>query len=330
VRIAVTGSIATDHLMAFPGRFSEQLLADQLRTVSLSFLVDSLDIRRGGVAPNICFGLGALGLRPVLVGAAGRDFDPYGDWLRDHGVDTVGVHLSETLHTARFLCTTDTDQNQIASFYPGAMAEARDIALSSVVRRAGGIDLVLIGADDPEAMLRHTDGCRTLGLPFAADPSQQLARMTGADIRRLVDGAAYLFGNEYEHELLVKHTGWTEDEILGRVGLWITTMGDRGVSVQSATRPPFAVPAVPVGRLAEPTGGGGAFRAGFLAATAWGLAPERAAQLGCLLAAHAVETVGTQAYQIDRTPFLRRFAEAYGQSAAADIDTCWRTTHDES
>lgn len=156
MRIAVTGSIATDHLMAFPGRFSDQLIADQLENVSLSFLVEQLDIRRGGVAANIAIGLARLGLRPILVGAVGADFDGYRLWLERHGVDTKSVHVSQTRHTARFLCTTDRAQNQIASFYAGAMVEAREIELWAVADRTGGLDLVVIGPNDPEAMLSHT------------------------------------------------------------------------------------------------------------------------------------------------------------------------------
>jgi len=197
VRIAVTGSIATDHLMTFPGRFADQLVADQLHTVSLSFLVDNLDVRRGGVAANIAFGMGQLGTRPILVGAAGFDFDEYRAWLERHGVDTDSVRISDTLHTARFVCTTDSDHNQIGSFYTGAMSEARLIELKTVADRVGGLDLVSIGADDPEAMLRHTEECRSRGIPFAADFSQQIARMNGEEIRILLEGATYLFSNEY-------------------------------------------------------------------------------------------------------------------------------------
>jgi len=189
VRIAVTGSIANDYLMTFPGRFAEQMVPDQMHRLSLSFLVDELDIRRGGVAANICFGMGRLGERPILVGAVGTDFVDYRAWLDRHGVDTASIRVSELKHTARFLCTTDVEQCQIASFYTGAMAEARLIELSPVADRVGGLDLVLVSPNDPEAMLRHTDEARAMGVPFAADPSQQLARMEGPEIRRLVDGA---------------------------------------------------------------------------------------------------------------------------------------------
>lgn len=175
MKIAVTGSIATDHLMHFPGRFAEQFVADQLHKVSLSFLVDDLVVRRGGIAPNIAYGMGQLGLRPVLLGAVGADFADYRSWLERHGVDCESVHTSDLAHTARFVCTTDDDLNQIASFYAGAMSEARNIELAPVAARLGGLDLVLISSNDPEAMLRHTAECRQRGYPFAADPSQQLA-----------------------------------------------------------------------------------------------------------------------------------------------------------
>ena len=225
--LIVTGSIATDHLMTFPGRFADSLVADKLDRVSLSFLVETLEVRRGGVAANISFGLGCLGLRPVLVDAVGVDFDDYRSWLERHGVDTDSVHVSEVHHTARFVCTTDVEANQLASFYPGAMSEARDIELLPVVERVGQPDLVIIGPTDPDGMLRHTDECRQRGYPFAADPSQQLARMDGPEIRQLIDGATYLFTNEYEAALTEQKTGWTAAEILERVECRITTLGDK-------------------------------------------------------------------------------------------------------
>ncbi|MFD8599471.1 carbohydrate kinase family protein [Kitasatospora sp. NPDC059646] len=319
MRIAVAGSIATDHLTTFPGRFSEQLVAEQLHTVSLSFLVDTLDIRRGGVGPNIAFGMGVLGLRPILVGAAGADFTEYRSWLDRHGVDTESVHISETRHTARFMCTTDQDHNQIASFYTGAMAEARNIELKPIADRVGGLDLVLIGADDPAAMVRHTQECRTRGYAFAADPSQQLARLEGEDIREIVDGAAYLFTNEYEAALIESKTGWSSDEILRRVGTRVTTLGAKGVRIQRNGEPDILVGCAAEERKADPTGVGDGFRAGFLAGISWGLGLERAAQIGCMLATLVIETVGTQEYELRGGHFLERFEAAYGAQAAAEI-----------
>src|SRR5919198_3663791 len=196
--------------MHFPGRFAEQLVAEQLHRVSLSFLVDDLVVRRGGIGANIAFGMAVLGCEPILVGAVGDDFADYRSWLERHGVDCSGVHVSDVAHTARFICTTDEDMCQVASFYAGAMAEARNIELAPVADRLGGLDLVVISPNDPVAMIRHTEECRQRGYAFAADPSQQLARMSGEEARLLVDGAAYLLTNEYEKELLESKTGLSD------------------------------------------------------------------------------------------------------------------------
>ena len=319
MRIAVTGSIATDHLMTFPGRFTDSLVADQLDKVSLSFLVEDLDVRRGGVAANIAFGMACLGLHPVLVGAVGRDFDDYRSWLERHGVDCESVRVSELKHTARFVCTTDADHNQIASFYSGAMAEASQIELAPVARRVGEPDLVVVGPNDPTAMVRHTQECRDRGLAFAADPSQQLAWADGAMIRDLVDGAELLFTNEYESHLLQQKTGWDADEVLARVGTWVTTRAKDGVLVRRKGEEPIEVIAVPETKPVEPTGGGDALRAGFFAGRMWGLGLERATQLGSAVATAAVEVIGTQEYDLPRESFLSRFAEAFGDEAAAEV-----------
>lgn len=327
MRIAVTGSIATDHLMFFPGRFTEQFVSDRLDRVSLSFLVDDLMIRRGGVAANIAFGLGVLGLRPVLVGAVGSDFDDYRTWLERHGVDTGSVHVSRTRHTARFLCTTDQDQNQIASFYAGAMVEARDIALRPVAERVGGLDLVVVAPNDPEAMLRHTAECRAQGYRFAADPSQQLARMESEQIRELIDGAAYLFTNDYEKALVEQKTGWSDEEVLDRVRVRVTTLGPKGARIDRKGEPSLHVPPAPERGKADPTGVGDAFRAGFLAGVAWGLSLERCAQIGNLIATHVLERVGSQEYELSRTTFLERFTAAYGAAAADEVAPHLRCPH---
>ncbi|MGZ4635734.1 carbohydrate kinase family protein [Oryzihumus sp.] len=320
MRIAVTGSIATDHLMTFTGRFSDSLVVDQLDKISLSFLAEDLQVRRGGVAANIAFGMANLGQRPVLVGAVGEDFVDYRSWLERHGVDCDAVHVSEVHHTARFVCTTDSDMAQIATFYAGAMSEAREIELGPIHRRMGGLDLVLVGPNDPEAMLRHTAECRTRGLAFAADPSQQLAWMDGDSIRALIDGAAYLFTNEYEAALTEKKTGWSAGEIAERVRTRVTTKGKDGVIVETAGEEPIEVHVAREVRKADPTGVGDAFRAGFLTGLAWGLGHRRCAELGSMLATYVIETVGTQEYELGRARFLQRFTEAYGSEAAAEVE----------
>ena len=321
VTIAVTGSIATDHLMRFPGRFSEQLLAEHLQKVSLSFLVDDLVVHRGGVAGNMAYAIGVLGGRAALVGAAGVDFTDYREWLEAAGVDCDNVLISETAHTARFVCTTDTDMAQIASFYPGAMSQARDIKLAKVVEAIGTPELVIVGANDPDTMFLHTDECRKLGLAFAADPSQQLARLSGEEIRQLTDGATYLFTNDYEWDLLLSKTGWTDADVLAQVGLRVTTLGAKGVDLVAVDGTNIHVDVVPETAQVDPTGVGDAFRAGFLTARSAGLSLERAAQLGSLVAVLVLETTGTQNWTWNLDVANSRLADAYGAAAAEEIAT---------
>ncbi len=305
--------------MTFGGKFADSLVVEQLDKLSVSFLVNNLEIRRGGVAPNICFGLGRLGLRPVLVGSAGEDFADYRSWLERHNVDCDSVHISEDLHTARFVCTTDSTMAQFASFYPGAMSEARLIELAPIAARVGAPSYVLIGADDPEAMRRHTEECRTRGYDFISDCSQQLAFGEGDLIRDLIDGAAILFSNEYESHMIEKKTGWSGEEILSRVQTHVTTLGAEGVRILRQGEEPIVVSAASNVTAVEPTGVGDAFRAGFLAATSWGLDLTGAAQVGCVLAAYVVETVGTQEYTFTHAGFVERIEASYGAEAAAGV-----------
>ncbi|MBF6236445.1 carbohydrate kinase family protein [Nocardia otitidiscaviarum] len=321
--IAVSASIATDHLMRFPGKFSDVLLADQLQHVSLSFLVDDLVIRRGGVAGNIAYAMGLLGRNPLLVGAVGPDFADYRQWLESHGVDCSAVKVSTEAHTARFVCTTDEAMAQIASFYPGAMSEAREISIGELARTRA-IDLVLVGANDPDAMLLHTEQARAAGIPFAADPSQQLARLDGEQALRLIDGAAYLFTNEYEWGLLLQKTGLSAAQIGERVGIRVTTLGVKGALVVDKDGTELHVDVVPDNSKVDPTGVGDGFRAGFLTGHTAGLSLERSAQLGSLIAVHILETVGTQEWTLDHDVAVKRLRAAYGPEAAAEIETILR------
>jgi adenosine kinase len=316
--VLVAGSIATDHLMHFPGKFSEQLLADQLHRVSLSFLVDDLVVRRGGVAPNICYGMAQLGGSPVLIGAVGEDFDEYAAWLTEHGVNCDFVYVSPTHHTARFVCTTDEEMCQIGSFYAGAMGEAHRISIAEAWNAAGA-DLAVISAYDPAAMVQHSAECRDNGLRFAADPSQQIARMSGAQMVGLIEGADLLFTNDYEMSLLQSKTGLSEADLLNMVNVRVTTLGSRGVDIIGRDIDPLHVPAAKERAKHDPTGVGDAFRAGFLTAREWGLSWQRAAEVGGLLATMVLETVGTQEYQVRKDEFSKRLAESFGDDCAADV-----------
>ena len=270
------------------------------------------------MAGNIAFGLGCLGLRPLLVGSVGPDFAEYRTWLEAHDVDTSCVRTSATKHTARFVATNDTEGNQIASFYPGAMSEDSDIDIKDIAARES-VDLVLIGAGDPVAMRRYTADCRAADIPFAADFSQQVAFLDGESMRVLIDGAAYLFCNEYEEAVIEQKTGWTNGDILERVQTRIITLGSAGARVERDGSDPVVVGSVPDAKFVEPTGAGDAFRCGFLAAMAWDLSTERAIQLGNLMAVHVLETVGPQEYELKPGALADRAAAAYGDDAATEL-----------
>ncbi|MDT4926787.1 MAG: adenosine kinase [Pseudonocardiales bacterium] len=316
--VLVAGSIATDHLMHFPGKFSEQLLADQLHKVSLSFLVDDLVVRRGGVAPNICYGMAQLGGAPVLIGAVGADFDEYRTWLTHHGVNCDHVYVSETQHTARFVCTTDEEMCQIGSFYAGAMGEASKISIADAWK-ATDADLAVISAYDPAAMVQHSAECRENGFRFAADPSQQIARMTGDQMRGLIEGADLLFTNDYEKSLLESKTGLSVADVAAMVNVRVTTLGSKGVEISGRDIERVHVPVAVERARHDPTGVGDAFRAGLLTAREWGLPWGRSAEVGSLLATMVLETVGTQEYHVEKGEFSARLAESYGDDCAADV-----------
>jgi adenosine kinase len=294
-------------------------VAGSLEKVSLSFLVDGLEVRLGGCAANIVYGMGVLGLNPVLIAAVGKDWADYDAWLKRHGVDTSHVLISSTQFTAHFMVTTDTELNQIASFFPGAMSEARNIELTPIMEKTGRFDIVVISPDDPEAMLRHSEVCRAEGIAFAADPSQQMARMSGDEIRQLIAGAKYLFLNEYELALAMQKTGWSDEEILNLVEYRVVTLGSEGAKVESRNGE-FVQVGVPKEKAKiDPTGVGDSFRSGFIAGLAWGLSHERCAQLGSMIATYVIETTGTQEYRFTNTEFVERFAQAYGVVAANEI-----------
>jgi adenosine kinase len=319
MKIGVAGSVGLDHLMTFPGKFTDSLVAGSLEKVSLSFLVDGLEVRRGGCAANIVYGMGVLGLNPVLIAAVGKDWADYDAWLSRHGVDTSHVLISTTQFTAHFMVTTDTELNQIASFFPGAMSEARNIELAPIMEKTGRFDIVVISPDDPEAMLRHSEICRAEGIAFAADPSQQMARMSGDEIRQLITGAKYLFLNEYELALAMQKTGWSDAEILDLVEYRVVTLGSKGAKVESKSGE-FVQVGVPKEKAKiDPTGVGDSFRSGFIAGLAWGLSHERCAQLGSMIATYVIETTGTQEYRFTKAEFVARFADAYGAEAASEI-----------
>jgi adenosine kinase len=308
MRIIVTGSIAFDYLMSFPGRFTEHFLPEHFSRVSLSFLVDSMDKRRGGCAPNIAYTLALLGERPALMATAGQDFGEYRGWLEAAGIDTSLVKEIGHKFTASFFCSTDEANNQIASFYTGAMAHAAELSFRTV----GKADLVIISPNDPAAMTQYAEECRTLGLPFIFDPGQQCARMGGDELADGITGAALVICNDYELELIREKTGFGELEILDRAKALVVTRGEKGSTVFRGDRR-ADVPAVAPHRIADPTGVGDAYRGGFMKGLAHGADPVVCARLGSVAATYALEHLGGQSHAYTWAEFTVRYEKSYGE-----------------
>ena len=307
MKIVVTGSIAFDYLMSFPGTFTEHFLPEHMHRVSLSFLVDSMDKRRGGCAPNIAYTLALLGERPLLMATAGEDFGDYRQWLEAAGVDTSLVKEIDGKFCASFFCSTDQHNNQIASFYTGAMANAGELSFRTV-RDCG---LTIISPNDPGAMVQYAEECRTLGLPFIFDPGQQCTRMSGDELKEGVAGAAIVICNDYEFELLRQKTGFSEADVLAQSGALIITRGEHGSSVITS-RGQSDVPAVTPHRIVDPTGVGDAYRGGLMKGIALGLPPETAARLGSVAAAYALEHLGGQSHAFTWAEFAARYERQFG------------------
>ena len=306
MRLVITGSIAYDYLMSFPGRFTEHFLPEHIHRLSLSFLVDSMDKRRGGCAPNIAYTLALLGERPLLMGTAGQDFGEYRDWLESAGIDTSHVAQIAGKFTASFFCNTDQHNNQIASFYTGAMADAGTLSFRAV-KDCG---LAIISPNDPGAMVQYAGECRALGIRHIFDPGQQCARMSGEELRDGTVGATIVICNDYELELLKQKTGLSERDILDASEALIVTKGEHGSTVMTADGR-AEVPAVPPRRVVDPTGVGDAFRGGFMKGVALGLPYGTAAQLGSVAATFALEHLGGQGHAYSWQEFRDRYDEHF-------------------
>lgn len=307
MQIIVTGSIAFDYLMSFPGKFTEHFLPEHFSRVSLSFLVDSMDKRRGGCAPNIAYTLALLGERPRLMATAGQDFGDYRRWLDAAGVDTSLVREVSDKFTASFFCSTDQANNQIASFYTGAMAHAAELSF----RTAGHTDLAIISPNDPAAMTQYAAECRTLGISYIFDPGQQCARMNGEELRDGIVGAHLVICNDYEMELIREKTGMSEADILSTAKVLVITRGENGSSVYEGSSR-SDVPAVTPHRIADPTGVGDAYRGGFMKGLAHRQDLATCARIGSVAATYALEHLGGTSHSYSWPEFKARYAQHFG------------------
>jgi len=311
----ITGSVAYDYLMHFPGRFSDHILPDQLENISLSFLADSMRRERGGVAANIAYTMKLLGADPVIFATVGDDFGDYRHWLEEQGIDTSHIVRIPDELTATFFVSTDLDQNQIANFYTGAMAHAREHSLAS--RGLTDASLVLISPNDPVAMLNYAIECKAHDIPFAYDPSQQIARLSGEDLKQSVPGATFLMCNEYELAMILDKTGWTLDELRAQVETIVLTLGKKGSVIYHGDEEVRA-PIVELESIDDPTGAGDAYRAGFFAGRLAGLPWRVSGRMGALCSAYALENMGTTAHRFTIDEFIERYTQAFGPEPALD------------
>ena len=309
----ITGSVAYDYLMSYPGRFRDQILPEKLESLSLSFLADSMRRERGGVAANIAYTMKLLGGDPVILATVGHDFGDYRRWLEDQGLTTAQIIEIRDELTATFFVSTDIEQNQIANFYTGAMAHAKHYTLAE--RKLNNAATVLISPNDPVAMLNYAQECKQLGLPFAYDPSQQLARLDGDDLTKSIPGAAYLLGNDYELSMIQNKTGWSLAQIREQVGVLVMTMGKKGSVIYNGSDT-IEIPVAEIRTVADPTGAGDAFRGGFFAAQLAGLPLEVSGRIGALCSSYALENIGTTTHRFTLDEFADRYATYFGAEPA--------------
>ena len=313
--VIVTGSIATDYLMKYPGHFREHILIEQTGKLSVSFLVEEKQMSRGGIGPNIAYTMALLGERPRLMGAVGQDFGDYRAWLEAQGVDTTLVRAYPDEFTATFTVITDLDQNQIAGFHAGAMSRGRELTYRGLDKRA--IDFVIISPHDPEGMIRNCSECRELGIKFIFDPSQQLARFDGAQVLAGMTGAYAMTVNDYELEVLKQKTGLDEAGILAQVELLVVTRGSDGASLISKDRR-VDVPVARPTAIADPTGVGDAFRGGLLTGLVRSYPWEVTGRIGALAATYCLEHVGTMNHRYTVAEFAARYRENFGDAPELD------------
>lgn len=311
MRVFVTGSIAFDYIMVFPGRFRDHILPEKMHILSVSFLVESLKRMRGGTAPNIAYNLALLGQKPTVVGTVGEDFAEYRAWLEKSGVDTSGIKEIHNLFTASCFINTDMQDSQITAFYPGAMSHASTLSLAAL--NATPADLVVVAPNDPQAMARHAEECQELGIPYLYDPSMQAPRMTADELNAGFKGAKMLTGNDYEFGMMSEKLGITEDALRRRVPITVMTRGEAGALI-TVDGVEYDIPPAKPREVKDPTGAGDAFRSGLITGYTLGLPWDVTGRIAALTAVYAIEHAGTQEHSYTIDEFKARYRENFGES----------------
>ena len=311
-KILVCGSIAFDNVMDYPGHFKDQIVPDKLHTINISFLVNTLKKVRGGTAPNISYNLALIGEKPVIFGSAGMDFSEYMEWLNENNVDTSKINIVPDLYTASCFITTDLNNNQLTGFYPGAMSMDKDLRLKDIDLQ--DVAMVIIAPTEPSAMIKWTQECTELNIPYMFDPGMQIPRLSGEDLIKGIMGAEIAIFNEYEYNLMLQRTGLSEGDILDNVNIVIETLAAKGVMIRTKTERVY-VPAAQEFRVVNPTGVGDAFRAGVLKGYFEGASLEKMGKYGNISAVYAIEHQGATEHKYSMSEYLERFNNNYDSNS---------------
>lgn len=305
--ITVTGSLAFDHIMNFPGNFSDHIMADKIHQINLSFLVNNLSKQRGGNAGNIAYTLALLKTPSSILGTVGTDFTEYNSFLKESGVVVSGIKVSSSNLTSSAFIMTDLSDNQISAFYPGAMSENISISIPNTPT-----DLVIIAPNDPQSMVKFAKECQELKLSFMLDPGMQLPVLSADDLKQMIVGAKFLIVNDYELSLLNEKTGLSETELLEQVEILITTLGEKGSIIQTK-KEKIEIGIAKPSKVLDPTGAGDAYRSGFLAGWKNNLDLETCGQMGAVASCYAIEKYGTTNHKFTLEEFKQRFKENFGK-----------------
>ncbi len=312
MRILVSGSLAYDRIMDFPGRFADHILPEKIHILNVCFMVNGLTERFGGTAGNIAYNLALLGGKPVILATAGKDFTPYRDWLLNQGLSLEGIKEIPQEFTAGAYITTDLADNQITGFNPGAMKFPSEYAFDGL-NPAGTYAIIAPG--NLEDMLAYSRFYKSRGVPYIFDPGQSIPAWGGPELKEMTQGALALISNDYELEMFRQKTGLSDPDLLNMAGAVITTLGEAG-SVVLTPGGREDIPAVPPRQVQDPTGAGDAYRAGLLKGLAQGLAWRDAARLGAALASFCVEQQGTQEHRVELPRLWERYSLSFGEPPA--------------
>ncbi len=336
--VIVTGSLGYDYIMDFPGRFADRIMPDNIHKLSLSFLVDKLSKQFGGTAANIAYSLNLLGQQPLILACAGNDFDPYKKHLTKHKISHRYIREYKDVPSSLYSAVTDQDDNQIGSYFVGAMKHAIDLSIASVAdsgnrrdsrNRAESQSFVVISPTDPKAMVKYVRECRSLKIPYLYDPAFQIATFSPEELKEGIEGAALFIGNDYEISLVENRLGISHEQLLSLTPVIITTLGAKGSVIETRTEAIHVKPAKPK-NTSDPTGAGDAYRAGFLTgylrffrfpeSKKFGfresvISPDQllvCGQMGSLAAVYTVETYGTQTHTYTKKEFTKRYEANFG------------------